>query len=114
LEERVVLALKTADYDAPAIAARVVEFANSGDLASYVVVENLDTLASAAIRYQESDDGQNWTDIANTTATVNPGESNGQIVTSARARIALHAGGNIKLSVAVIRQVNGAPTNLGA
>lgn len=108
------LKLETVDYDAPAIAAVVMQFNNSGDLAPYLVVENQDALASAAIRYQESDDGQNWTDIANTTATVNPGESNGQIVTSGRARIALHAGGNVKLSVAVIRQVNGAPNNLGA
>jgi hypothetical protein len=109
-----VLALKTADYDAPAIAGIVLDFTNNGNLAPYVVVENLGTTASAAIRFQESDDGQNWTDIPNTTATVNPGESNGQVVTSARARIALHAGGNVKLSVSVIRQVNGAPTNLGA
>jgi hypothetical protein len=109
-----VLKLATGDYDAPAIAAVVFQFSNSGDLAPYVVVENQDDTASAAIRYQESDDGQTWTDIANTTATVNPGESNGQVVTSARARIALHAGGNVKLSVAVIRQINGAPTNLGA
>lgn len=108
------LKLETADYDAPAIAGVVMSFQNSGNLAPYLIVENLNTLASAAIRYQESDDGQNWTDISNTTATVNPGESNGQIVTSARARIALHAGGNVKVSVAVIRQVNGAPTILGA
>lgn len=108
------LKLEKGDYDAPAIAGVVMRFPNSGSLSPYLVVENLDALASAAIRYQESDDGQNWTDIANTTATVNPGESNGQIVTSARARIALHAGGNVKLSVAVIRQINGAPTDLGA
>jgi len=109
-----VLKTETGQYDAPAIAGIVLTFANSGNLAPYAVLENLDALASAAIRYQESDDGQNWTDIANTTATINPGESNGQVVTSARARIALHAGGNVKLSVAVIRQVNGAPLNLGA
>ena len=108
------LKLETGDYNAPAIADVVMQFTNSGDLAPYLVVENLDALASAAIRYQESDDGQTWTDIANTTATVNPGASNGQIVTSARARIALHAGGNVKMSVSVIRQINGAPTILGA
>ena len=108
------LKLETGAYNAPAIATVVMQFINSGDLAPYMVVENLDALASAAIRYQESDDGQNWTDIANTTATVNPGASNGQLVASARARIALHAGGNIKMSVSIVRQINGAPTNLGA
>ena len=108
------LKLETGDYDAPAIAAVVMQFTNSGDLSPYLVVENQDALASAAIRYQESDDGQNWTDIVNTTATVNPGESNGQVVTSSRARVALHAGGNIKLSVTVIRQINGSPVILGA
>lgn len=107
------LALHTAIYDAPAIADRVVEFRNTGDLAPYVVVENLDGAASCAIRYQESDDGSTWTDIAGTTQTVNPGESNGQIVVSARARIALHAGGNVSISFGLVRQVDGAPVNLG-
>ncbi|HUU94945.1 MAG TPA: hypothetical protein VM487_04330 [Phycisphaerae bacterium] len=107
------LQLKTADYNAPAIAAAILYFRNKGNLAPLVVVENLDASASAAIRYQESDDAQNWTDISNTTATVNPGESNGQVVTSARSFIALHAGGNVKLSVGLVQQINGAPTNLG-
>jgi hypothetical protein len=108
-----VLGLKTADYDAPAIAAVVLYFRNKGNLSPYLVVENLDALASAAIRFQESDDAQNWTDIPNTTATVNPGESNGQVVQSARTFIALHAGGNVKLSVGLVQQVNGSPVNLG-
>jgi len=108
-----VLQLKTANYDAPAIAAVVLYFRNKGQLSPFVVVENQDTLASAAIRYQESDDAQNWTDISNTTATVNPGESNGQVVQSARSFIALHAGGNVKLAVSLIQQVNGAPINIG-
>lgn len=107
------LGFKTADYNAPAIAAAVLYFRNKGNLAPYLVIENLDGSASAAIRYQESDDAQNWTDIANTTATVNPGESNGQVVTSARTYIALHAGGNVKLSVSLVQQVNGSPVNLG-
>jgi hypothetical protein len=109
-----VLQLKNAVYDAPAIADVVLYFRNAGNLSPYIVVENLDGAASAAIRYQESDDGSNWTDISNTTATVNPGESNGQVVQSARTFIALHAGGNVKLSVGLIQQINGAPVNRGA
>jgi len=104
---------KRAVYLAPSIAARVVEFQNNGDLAPYCVVENLDGVASAAIVYQESDDGVNWSDIAGTTATVNPGQGNGQIITSIRRLIALHAGGNVSLTVSVTRQVNGAPADLG-
>jgi len=108
-----VLSTKSAVYQAPAIAQRVVEFANAGDLPSYCVVENLDPSASAPIRYQESDDGTTWTDIAGTTATVNPGESDGRQVVASRARIALHAGGNVKLKFSVTRQVDGSPVNLG-
>lgn len=104
---------KRAVYLAPAIAARVVEFQNNGDLPPYVTVENLDGVASAAIVYQESDDGVNWSDIAGTTATVNPGQSNGQIVVTTRRLIALHAGGNVNVSVSVTRQINGAPGDLG-
>lgn len=107
------LNLKLAEYTAPALATRVVTFHNNGDLPPYCVVENLDATASAAIRYQESDDGASWTDVAGTTATVNPGTSNGQIVVSAKRLIALHAGGNVKLAFAGVRQVDGSPTDLG-
>lgn len=105
--------LKVAAYDAPAIAGRVTQFANSGDLPPYCVVENLDDIASVAIKYQESDDGTTWTDIAGTTSQANPGESDGQIVTASRARIALHVGGNVKIVFSVSRQVDGAPLDLG-
>ncbi len=107
------LGVKTVTYSAPAIAARVAEFTNNGDLAPYCVVENLDGTASAAIRYQESDDGNTWTDIAGTTRTVNPGKSDGQLVVSTKRLIALHAGGNVRISLGLIRQVDGAPTDLG-
>ena len=100
-------------YTAPAIATRVVEMFNTLDLPPYCVIENTDAVASAAIKYQESDDGQNWTDIAGTPATVNPGQANGQIVVTSRRLVALHAGGNVKLLVSVTRQINGAPTSLG-
>lgn len=103
---------KTAQYTAPSVAARVVEWFNNGN-GTVVVVENLDALASASIQYQDSDDGANWTTVTGTAATVNPGLSNIQIVASARARLALHAGGNVKLNIHVIRQVNGAPNSLG-
>jgi hypothetical protein len=109
-----VLSTKSAVYSAPAIAARVVEFFNSADMAPYVVVENLDDAASAAIKFQESDDGSTWVDIASTTATVNPGDANAQSVVASRSRIALHAGGNVSLNVHVVRQINGAPSNLGS
>jgi hypothetical protein len=86
---------------------------NSLDLAPYVVVENLDDVASATIKYQESDDGSTWTDIAGTPATINPGKANGQIVVTSRRLISLFAGGNVDLLVTVARQVNGSPQDLG-
>jgi len=111
-----VLSTKVAVYDAPAIADRILQLNNTGT--PYVVVENQDPAsggASAAIRFQESDDGTNWTDIPDTSATVLPGgKSVATSVLSSRARIALHAGGNVKLLVSVIRTVDGSPIDLGA
>lgn len=108
------LSTKSAVYDAPAIADRVVEFSNSGNLPPYCVVENLSATSSASVKYQESDDGVTWTDIPGAVATVNPGESDGRQVTSARAKIALHVGGNLKVQFSVVRQVDGGPLSLGA
>jgi len=104
---------KSATYIAPAIASRIVEFQNDGDLPPHVLLENTGLTASAAIRYQESDNGSNWTDIANTAGTVLPGESNQQLIVSTKARLALYAQGNTPLNVTVSKQVNGSPTNLG-
>ena len=104
---------KSAKYLAPAIGARVVQFANGLDSPPVATVENLDAAASVAIRYQESDDGNTWTDIANTTATVDPGKNDVQEVASARAQIALFASGNVLINFSVDRVVNGSPTNLG-
>lgn len=104
---------KTAVYTAPSIGARIVEFFNSADEAPVCTVENLDALASASIRYQESDDGTTWTDIANTSATVDPMKSDTQEVASSRSRIALFATGNVRLMFTAARQVNGSPTHLG-
>lgn len=110
--------VQQASYDAPAIAGRVVEFLNNGNNPVVAIVENNAPEvggASAAIRYQESDDGVSWTDIPDTVATVLPGGDNVvTLIQSSRARIALHAGGNVPLSVHVIRTVKGSPMNLGA
>jgi|GEM_PF-1912549 len=100
-------------YTAPASAAIVVEFRNDGNLNPYVVVENKDGVNSIAAKYQESDDGVTWTDIAGTNVNIGPGDADGQVVVSSRARIALHAGGNADLLFSLIRQVNGDPTDMG-
>ena len=105
---------KSAVYTAPAVADRVVQFQNALDVPPYVVVENLDGAVSVPIKYQESDDGSTWTDIAGTNATVNPGQSVSCSVVTSRARVALHAGGNANVLVTVNRTVNGAPLNLGS
>ena len=107
--------VKSGVYDAPAIAQRVLEFLNNGNTTPVVIVENLDTASSAAIRFQESDNGVDWTDVPDTAATVLPGGENVLTLTqSSRARIALHAGGSVKLLVTVVRTVKGSPTNIGA
>lgn len=105
-------------YSAPAIAARVLQFRNNGIQDPVVIVENLSPAvggASAAIRYQESDNGTDWTDIPDTSATIMPGgESVQTVVNSSRAWIALHAGGNVSLLVTVVRTIKGSPFDLGA
>lgn len=101
-------------YSAPAIAGRIVEFLNNGGGSPVVVVENYDATSSAEIRFQESDNGVDWTDISDTVATVLPGKNVTTTVVSSRARLALYAGGNVKLLVTVIRTVDGSPANLGA
>lgn len=105
---------KEAVYLAPAIAGRIAEFRNDGDLAPFCVVEHVDSsAATASIRYQESDNGQDWTDISGTAASVNQGKSNAQEVVTTRSRIALWASGNVKLLFTLSKQVDGSPDDLG-
>ena len=108
------LSTKAVVYDAPAIADRVAVFHNTLK-PPVVVVEHFDgsALNSVQLKYQESDDGTNWTDIASTPVTINPGGSDLQVVSSSRSRLALHAGGGVKIKVTLIRQVDGAPFDFG-
>lgn len=104
---------KCTTIDAPSVATQVIKFRNDGNLPPVVIVENLDGSASAAIKYQERDSGA-WLDVAGTTATILPGESNAQMLSGATLReVALHAGGNLKLLVTVIRQEDGETADLG-
>lgn len=104
---------KCTTIDAPSVATQVITFRNDGNLPPVVIVENLDGSASAAIKYQERDSGA-WLDVAGTTATILPGESNAQMLSGATLReVALHAGGNLKLLVTVIRQEDGETADLG-
>lgn len=105
---------KSAQYLAPSIAGRIVQFQNDGDLPPYVVIENYGIGASAAIIFQESDNGTNWSDIPATTATILPGTSVGVTVVSTKAKLALKAGGNVPLEVSVVKQVNGSPPDFGS
>ena len=110
---------KSAVYLATPIASVVVEFLNDGNTPPVVTVENLsDRIASPGtsvpLKFRESSDGVNWADIPGSNATVNPGDTYVQAVVASQSRIALHAGGNAWISVSVLRQVNGSPSNLGA
>lgn len=104
---------QSAVYHAPAVADGVVEWRNDGSTPPTVWVENLDGSSSSAIKFQESADGVTWTDIAGTNATVNPGDCDKQSISSVQSRLRLHAGGDVDLYVAVSRQANGAPVDLG-
>lgn len=108
------LSQKTAVYTTPAVADGVVQFANDGDHAPVVTLENLDGAQSVSIKYQESDDGTTWTDIAGTTVVVNPGTLDVQEIVSTRRLIRLHAGNNVQVLFQVQRAIAGAPTSLGS
>ena len=108
------LSQKSESYTAPSIQARVAEFLNNGDLSPYVVVENLGTSASVSIQYQESDNGSDWSPIDNTSRSINPEKSDGQVVVSNKRLIAVAASGGQRIRVSVIRQVNGPVTDLGS
>ena len=107
------LSIKHESFLAPAIQARVLELNANGDLPPYVVVENIGTSASVAIVWQESDDGSTWTDIGGTTKSINPSKSDGQVIVTTKRKIALSAGGGMRLLVAVARQVNGPVSDFG-
>lgn len=110
--------LKTVSYDAPAVGARISEFLNNGSNPPIVIVENNSPLvggATASIRFQESDNGSDWTDIADTVASIPPGGKNAvRTLVSNRARLAIFASGNVPLLVSVLRTIDGSPANLGA
>lgn len=105
---------KIAVYQTPAVADGVVQFANDGAHAPVVTVENLDGAQSLSMKYQESDDGATWTDIAGTNVTVNPGEVDVQEVVSTRRLIRLHGGNDVQIVVKVDRVIAGSPTSLGS
>lgn len=108
------LSIKTAVYEAPSVADIIMVFHNTLKPPT-VTVEHFDasSLISAPICYMESDDGSSWSIIGSTPTTINPGDSNTQTISSSRSRIALHAAGGVPLQVTLVRQVNGAPLDLG-
>jgi hypothetical protein len=105
---------KSAVYAVLSIGGRVTRFDNNGDLPAYCKVENLDAGNGVAVKYQDSDNGSDWSDITGTNANVSPRASNGQSVVSVKRFIALFASGNASVKFSVERQVNGAPDNLGS
>jgi len=108
------LSTKVAVYTTPSVAAIVVQFSNDSSSPPTVTVENLDGGQSCAIKYQESDDGTTWNDIAGTNATVNPGTLDVQEVVSTRRLIALHAGSAVQVMFNLQRSLAGAPLSLGS
>jgi hypothetical protein len=104
---------KWAQYVAPPVSGRVIEFFNSSDGPPGCTVENLDKVSGMSIYYAESDDGTTWTPISGTAVSIDPGKSNIQDVVSARARVGLYAAGNVNFLFTVDRQINGSPTSLG-
>jgi len=91
---------------APAIGDRILLIKNDASIFPNITVHNRDGSASAAIEYQESDDGVTWSTVVGTPKSVPPGQSDGQIVQSNRRTLALFAQGNVWLDVSVVRQYN--------
>lgn len=106
------LRVEPQSIQAPGIGDRILIVPNNSSIPPYFVVENKDGSLSAAIQYEESDDGVTWTQIVGTSASIPPGQSDGQIVTSSRRQIALFAQGNVLLDVSAVRQFNGLNSTL--
>lgn len=85
---------------------RVLIFNNDGVIPPHVIIQNLDDTSSAAIQYQESQDGSTFTNLTGTNVTINPRNSNGQIITSSQRYIAVHSVGAVNLEISVIRKRN--------
>lgn len=92
---------------APGIGSIILQVRNNASLSPYFVVENKDSSLSAAIEYQESDDGNTWSTVVGTSKSIPPGQSDGQSVTSTKRLLALFAQGDVLLDVHVIRNYNG-------
>ena len=97
---------------APGVGERILFFHNDSSIAPHVFVENKDDTNSAAISYEESDDGASWATIVGTSKSIPPGQSDGQIVVATKRRIALFAQGNVRLDVHVARLYNGDNSDL--
>ena len=104
---------KTELVQAPALQTRVLFFDNMGDTPPASTVENKGTSNSVALVYQESDDGQNWTDILGATVSIAPGKSDARFVVSTKRKLALAAQGNEPILVSIDRTINGTVTDLG-
>jgi hypothetical protein len=94
---------------APGAGSQVMLFRNDAK-SIYCAVENKDEAISATVKYQESSDGTTWSDITGTTATISPGQVNGQIVTSVAPYLALYAQGDVLIEVGLLRQFTFVPT----
>ena len=94
--------------NAPPTGARILTITKAGfSLDPYIIIENKDEILSANIHYEESNDQNVWQTVPGSTVEVEPGRSNGQIVSTNMAFIALYAQGNVDIEVTVVRQHNG-------
>ena len=96
-------------------ASRILTVRNDAALPLYFVVQNMDDTLGVTIEYQESSDGNTFTTIVGTSKSIDPGLSDGQIVTSNAIYIALQTTGAVLLQVGVVKKYNNnltPPTNI--
>jgi len=97
---------------APGVGARILRVDNA-EIPPYFLIENKDASLGVAIHYEESYDGTTWAQIVGTSVSINPGQSNGQLVSSSARYIALFAQGtDVRIDVGVDRQLNGLITEI--
>ena len=96
----------TREFTLPITESRVLVLQKQADGARAVLMRHLgksEQTSPATVKFQESQDGSQWYDIAGTIFVVDAGSPASWLITSTKPYVALAGYGNVDVEVAVIR-----------
>ncbi|KKN55300.1 hypothetical protein LCGC14_0583910 [marine sediment metagenome] len=97
----------------PVTEARVLRLTQSASIPRTMSVRHLNETGDtgpATVKWQESQDGVTFTDIAGTATVLNPGAGQSYLITSTSPFVALSGFGDVAIEVAVQRTDNDSPS----